>query len=215
MSTFIHTFKPGSPPAPTILVCHGTGGDENSLVWLAEALFPGAAILSPRGNVSEYGAPRFFRRFAEGVFDLDDIRFRANELADFVASSATEYGFDPNNVWGMGYSNGANILAATLMLRPETLGATVLLRAMVTLEDVGAPNLVGKSIIISEGLYDAIVPTENAERLVRQLERFGATVDVNWHDGGHNLDSREIAKLGDMIHERLILNESTNPPAIS
>lgn len=187
----IHTFRPGTN-GRTILVCHGTGGDENSLTWLAEVLDPEAAILSPRGNVSEGGMPRFFRRFAEGVFDLEDVTFRANELADFVSLAIERYELDAQSIVGVGYSNGANILSQTMLLRPESLSQLVLLRAMVVLEEVGQPDLSGKRVWISDGVRDPIVPTENAERFAAQLKGFGADVTLNWHNGGHELGREEI-----------------------
>lgn len=192
-----HVFLPGETER-TLLVLHGTGGDENSLISLGEALLPGANILSPRGNVSENGMPRFFRRFAEGVFDYEDIRLRAKELADFVASTAGEYEFDPAKVDAMGYSNGANIAWSTLLLRPSTLQRLVLFRPMVTLTDVEA-DLTGKKIFVSAGERDPIVPTQNVEQLVEQMKSLGAEVAVNWYFGGHELTHTEIELARDWL----------------
>lgn len=200
---FEYNFQPGTVEgAPTILVCHGTGGDENSLTWLGEALFPGAALLCPRGRILEHGAPRFFKRFAEGVFDLDDVKFQASKLADFVIESSVTHGFDPSRVFGIGYSNGANILSAMMLTRPESLMGAALFRAMVTLEHLDTPNLTGKRIFLSEGEFDPIVPVENAQRLAAQLRSFGASVTVYWHQGGHNLARTEIDAASDWLNQQ-------------
>jgi len=186
-----HIYRAGRSQR-TLLVCHGTGGDENSLLWLADALDPEANVLSPRGQVMERGMPRFFRRFAEGVFDLEDVRARCKEMSVFVTWAAREYGFSADQVVGVGYSNGANILLQTLLLHPQSLAAVAAFRAMVVLEDVGTPNLEGTPVFLSEGLHDPIVPVENAERLAAQLQGFGANVSLNWDEGGHDLARGEI-----------------------
>src|ERR671925_274796 len=125
---FAHRFIPGAPDKPVLLLLHGTGGDENDLLPLGEALLPGAARLSPRGKVLENGMPRFFRRLAEGVFDLEDLRLRTEELADLVRDASKAYGFDPSRVVAFGYSNGANVAASLLLQRPETLRGAILAR---------------------------------------------------------------------------------------
>ena len=131
---FIHRYFPGAGErARMLLLLHGTGGDESDLLPLGRQLDPGAALLSPRGKVSENGSPRFFRRFAEGVFDEADVIHRANELADFVAQAGERYNFETRQVVAVGYSNGANIAAAMMLLRPEVFPAAILFRAMVVL----------------------------------------------------------------------------------
>jgi phospholipase/carboxylesterase len=158
---FIHHFVPtkrGS--ARVLLLLHGTGGDEADLLPLGAELDPNAALLSPRGRVTENGMPRFFRRFAEGVFDEEDVIRRANELADFIASAAEKYNFEQANVTAVGSSNGANIAAAMLLLRPETLPAALLFRAMVTLSASPAADLGGKRVLLCAGRYDPIIPLE-------------------------------------------------------
>lgn len=198
--SFVHVYHPPvEGETRTLLVLHGTGGDENNLVSLASSLAPGFGILSPRGKVLENGAPRFFRRFAEGVFDYEDIKLRANELADFIEESAKQYGFQTDELTALGYSNGANIAWSTMLLRPDTLAGAVLFRAMVTLTDVDAPNLNGKRIFISDGRYDPIVPAENAESLVSQMRSFGADVTFNWHEGGHELGRDEMLKASEWL----------------
>lgn len=184
-------FRESSGPR-TIVVCHGTGGDEKSLVWLAEALDPEAAILSPRGDVSENGMPRFFRRFAEGVFDLDDVQARAEAFGDFVLNTMSEHRRDLSKVCGVGYSNGANILAQTALLRPTVFASLVLFRPMQVLEEVGQPDLSELSVWISAGERDPIVPVQTVERLATQFIDHGATLDLNWQTGGHDLSRDEI-----------------------
>lgn len=193
---FVHRFEPARDPAMhqrrTLLLLHGTGGDENDLIPLGRALLPDAALLSPRGRVLEHGMPRFFRRLAEGVFDLDDLRRRAAELARFVAKAAQVYGFDPARVYAMGFSNGANIAAAVLLLHPATLAGGALFRAMVPLEPDAAPDLTGKRVLLSEGRADPIVPVENAERLAALLRAGGADVSLVWQQAGHNLTQADV-----------------------
>ena len=130
-----------TPAAGTLLVLHGTGGDEHDLLPLGRAIAPGATLLSPRGKVLEHGKPRFFRRLAEGVFDVDDLKRRAAELGDFVGAAAAPYGFDTSRLTAVGFSNGANIASALLLLRPEVLSRAVLFRAMVPLEPDPLPGV--------------------------------------------------------------------------
>src|SRR5438477_11104234 len=164
---FTHRFVPAQviPPARVLLLLHGTGGDENDMIPVGRDLDPTAALLSPRGNVLENGMPRFFRRLAEGVFDEEDVIRRAHELADFVGATAARYEFDPKRVIAVGYSNGANIAAAILLLRPEVFVSAVLFRAMVPLVPPGLPNLAHARVLLLSGKQDVIVPMENAERL--------------------------------------------------
>ena len=177
---------------PTLLLLHGTGGNEDDLIPLGRALLPDANLLSPRGKVLENGMPRFFRRLAEGVFDLDDLRFRTNELANFLAAAPSAWGIDPAQIIAVGFSNGANIAASLLLLRPETLAGAILLRAMVPLEPELPPDLRGKPILMAEGRFDPIVPEENAERLAVIFRSAGADVTLRWRDAGHNLTRDDV-----------------------
>ena len=192
--SFIHRFIPGhSPDAPTLLLLHGTGGDENSLLELGRTLSPESALLSPRGKAIENGTtPRFFRRLAEGVFDEDDLRERTHELADFVGAAAGRYGFNPARVVAVGFSNGANIAAATLLLRPEALRGAVLLRAMVPLVPPVTPDLHGKEIFLGAGRYDPLVPVANTERLAAMFRQAGAEALLRWAEAGHQLTGPEV-----------------------
>jgi predicted esterase len=190
---FPHVFKPAQTPgAPTLLVLHGTGGDEHDMLPLG-GLAPGAALLSPRGKVLEHGMPRFFRRLAEGVFDLEDLKFRANELADFIGAAAARYGFDPAGVIALGYSNGANIASAIMLLRPGVLRRGALLRAMVPLEPEPLPSIDGTRVLISNGRMDPIVSPDETERLAKLLQRAGADVEVHWQPAGHQLMPGDFA----------------------
>lgn len=192
--SFVHRFEPGTDPELSpLLLLHGTGGDESDLLPLGRSLAPGAALLSPRGPVLENGMPRFFRRLAEGVFDEADLRRRAGELADFVAEARASYGLAAP--LALGFSNGANIAAAMLLLRPDTLAGAVLLRAMVPLSDPPTADLSGKPVLILSGAADPIVPEENARRLAGQLGRAGAEVEHAVLPAGHGLTQTDLARV--------------------
>jgi phospholipase/carboxylesterase len=192
---FIHQFIP-APHGRTgrvLLLLHGTGGNENDMVPIGRDLDPTAALLSLRGNVLENGMPRFFRRLAEGVFDEADVIRRANELADFLPKAAEQYQFDLKRLTAVGYSNGANVAAAVLLLRPGTITSAVLLRAMVPLTPATAPNLNGARVLICSGKCDPIIPLDNAERLAAMLREAGCDVTHHLEDSGHQLVFGEIA----------------------
>jgi len=191
VANFVHRFEPArDSEAPALLLLHGTGGDENDLLGLGRAIAPGAALLSPRGRVLENGMPRFFRRLAEGVFDEDDVRRRADELADFVDEARARYNVPPPVA--VGYSNGANIAAAVMLLRPQTLSGGILLRAMVPLRQPPKPNLSGKSVLVVSGTHDPIISVANATTLVSQLRDAGAAVDHRLLPAGHNLSHADV-----------------------
>jgi len=189
---FIHRFTPapalGRPP---LLLLHGTGGNEDDLLPLGPMISPGSALLSPRGKVLEGGMPRFFRRLAEGVFDEEDVRCRAHELADFIAEAREAYGLAAPIA--VGFSNGANIAAAVLQLRPEALAGAALIRAMVPLQEPPAADLTGKPVLILSGASDPIVPAENAKRLAATLKAAGATVEHRVLPTGHGLSETDVA----------------------
>jgi phospholipase/carboxylesterase len=192
---FVHRYLPGeNDSGPTLLLLHGTGGNEDDLVQLGETLAPGAAFLSPRGKVSEYGAPRFFRRLAEGVFDHEDLLFRTHELAEFVEAASDEYGIDRSKVVAVGYSNGANVAASTILLHPGLLRAAVLFKAMVPFEPDLTPDLSGMPVFITAGRLDRMIPPDNTQRLADILLEAGADVDLRWHDTGHPLTYDEVAE---------------------
>lgn len=193
--SYHHVYHPGTDPsAPPLLLLHGTGGDEHDLIPLARRLSPGSALLSPRGDVLEQGAPRFFRRFAEGVFDLDDVRQRTHALADFLAAAGQQHGFDARRLTALGFSNGANIAASLLLLRPESLGNAILLRAMVVLDQPAiAGSLTGRRVLLANGQQDPIVPPDHPARLAGLLEAGGATVTAHLAPAGHGLTSGDLA----------------------
>jgi phospholipase/carboxylesterase len=195
-SAFIHRYEPatraGSPP---LLLLHGTGGDENDLLGLGQMISPGAALLSPRGRVLEHGMPRFFRRLAEGVFDEADVRRRAAELGDFVTEARKQYGIAAPVA--VGFSNGANIAAALLLLQPEVLSGAILLRAMVPLSDPPKtdalkPVLGDKPILLLSGQADPIVPASNSAKLAALLSDAGARVDHKVLPAGHQLSQADV-----------------------
>jgi phospholipase/carboxylesterase len=188
---FIHEFVSGGSRR-TLLLLHGTGGNERDLIALGHELDPSASLLSPRGKVLENGMPRFFRRLAEGVFDLEDLQNRTHELADFVSAAAERYKIDIKNIVAVGYSNGANIAAGMLLLRPEILSAAVLFRAMVPLIPEVQPNLSSVRVWIGAGKFDPIVPSSEAKRLTDVLRDAGADVTVRFFDGGHELTAGDV-----------------------
>jgi predicted esterase len=191
----VHRFVPGDGDGPALLLLHGTGGDEDDLIPLGQTLVPGAALLSPRGAVLERGMPRFFRRLAEGVFDLDDLVVRTHQLADFVTAANGAYHLTPGRLVAVGFSNGANIAASTLLLRPEVLGAAALLRPMVPFEPDALPDLTGVPVLIASGRTDPVVTPEQSDRLAALLAAAGADVTVHWSPGGHGLDQGDLEAL--------------------
>jgi predicted esterase len=193
---FIHQFIPAStrPDQVTLLLLHGTGGNEDDLIPLARELYPRASILSPRGKVLESGMPRFFRRLAEGVFDVEDLKFRTHELADFVQGASKVYKFNLRYVISIGYSNGANIASSLLLIHPEIITSAVLFRAMVPFMPEKVPNLSGKNIFIGAGQYDPIVPREQTETLVGLFKKAGANAVLHIQENsGHELGYDEIS----------------------
>ena len=189
---FTHRFIPVGKKSPVLLLLHGTGGNEDDLLDLGRSLHPGAALLSPRGKVLENGMPRFFRRLAEGIFDEADLIRRTHELADFVAAAAAEYGLQTRKIVAVGYSNGANIAASILLLRPETLAGAVLLRAMLPIVPENLPSLAGIPVFLAAGRKDPFIPPEGTDRLADLLRKVGADLTLRWSDRGHQLDPEEI-----------------------
>jgi predicted esterase len=200
--SFHHIYQPAAKPdLPVLLMLHGTGGDEHDLVPLAQTLMPGAAVLSPRGKVLEGPMPRFFRRLAEGVFDLEDLKFRTAELAEFVLAASDRYKFDLKRVIGVGFSNGANIAASLLLLRPGVLHKAVLFRAMVPIVPDPPPILSGRSVLISNGDRDPLVSVQETQRLASLLRTAGADVTVIMQRAGHQLLQEDIAEATDWLQQ--------------
>jgi predicted esterase len=195
---FIHEFVPGNS-SRTLLLLHGTGGNERDLIALGRELDPNTGLLSPRGKVLEHGMPRFFRRLAEGVFDLEDLKHRTNELADFVAAATHHYGLASDNVVAVGYSNGANIAASMLLLRPDILSAAILFRAMVPLIPDTQPKLSSVRVWIGAGTNDPIIPTSQTKRLAELLRRAGADVTMRYFQAGHELTAADVEAARDWL----------------
>jgi phospholipase/carboxylesterase len=188
--SYVHRFEPGNAANPPLLLLHGTGGNEEDLLPLGRAMSPGSALLSPRGKVLENGMPRFFRRLAEGVFDFADVRQRAGELAAFVAEAREAYGMAAPIA--VGYSNGANIAAAMLMLHEGTLAGAVLLRAMMPLDGPAQVRADKVPVLLLAGSMDPIIPAENAGGLAKVLEDQGAAVDFRVLPTGHGLARDDV-----------------------
>ena len=195
---FIHEFVPGTS-SRTLLLLHGTGGNERDLIPLGRELDPNATLLSPRGKVLENGMPRFFRRLAEGVFDLEDLKYRTNQLADFVAAAAQNYGFAADQLVAVGYSNGANIAASIMLLRPEILSAAILFRAMVPLYPETQPNLSSVRVWIGAGTHDPIIPISETKALVELLRNADADVTIRNFHAGHRLTTADVEAAGDWL----------------
>lgn len=204
-SDFKHIFVPGDLRLPVLLLLHGTGGDERDLVELGQFVSPGSPILSVRGKVLENGMPRFFRRLSEGVFDLEDLKFRTNELADFVTKMRKEYGFESNPVIALGYSNGANIASSILLSRPDVLQGAVILRGMVPFEPTAPADLRGKKVLVLSGLADPIVPADNSKRLSAILEGSGADVSFLLKPVGHGLTQSDFSDIRNWMSKETVL----------
>ena len=192
-TSFKHVFKPGDVALPPLLLLHGTGGTEHDLIGLGESVAPGRALLSPRGQVLENGMPRFFRRFAEGVLDEDDIRKRSADLAAFIAGAREAYGIAAP--MALGYSNGANIAAALLLLYPGLLSGAVLLRAMAPFKQLPAVTLPGTKVLLLSGQNDQMIPLADATRLASHLQNSGATVKHQSFPTGHGLTQPDITEV--------------------
>jgi phospholipase/carboxylesterase len=197
---FLHEFVPGNSNR-TLLLLHGTGGSERDLIPLGRELDPDASLLSPRGKILENGMARFFRRLAEGVFDLEDLKTRTHELADFVAAAVRHYNLATDNIVGVGYSNGANIAASMLLLRPAIMHAAILFRAMVPLIPDKLPDLSSVHVWIGAGDQDPIVPASETKRLVELLRRAGGDVTIRFFDAGHGLTKSEVETVSQWLRE--------------
>jgi predicted esterase len=195
---FLHEFVPGNS-SRTLLLLHGTGGNERDLIPLGRELDPDASLLSPRGKILENGMPRFFRRLAEGVFDLEDLKTRTNELGDFVAAAVRHYELSADHIVGVGYSNGANIAASILLLRPEIMRAAILFRAMVPLVPDKLPDLSSVRVWIGAGDQDPIVPSSETKHLAELLRRAGADVTIRFAKAGHGLTNDDVVTARDWL----------------
>jgi predicted esterase/catechol 2,3-dioxygenase-like lactoylglutathione lyase family enzyme len=205
---FVHRYVPAEAGqeltgGTTLLMLHGTGGDESDLLPLGRNLLPGAGILSPRGKVLERGAPRFFRRLAEGVFDQEDLAHRTEELVQFIHAAAATYGLERDGIVAVGFSNGANIAGSVLLRKPGLLRGAVLLSPMVPYEPDALPDLDGTSVFIGAGRNDPIAPAEQVERLASMLREAGADVTVHWQNAGHTITKDELDAAQRWMAERI------------
>lgn len=193
-SELIHRFTPGEGKnaSTTLLLLHGTGGDEHDLVPLGASLLPGAATLSPRGAVSERGAARFFKRLAEGVFDLEDLALRTQHLIQFVNGAVEKYGLDRSRLVAVGLSNGANIAASVLLTTPGVFSHAILFRAMVPFEPKQPTKLGGTPVLLSSGEWDPIATPTQARRLQSLLTAAGAVASINFFNAGHELTRDDV-----------------------
>jgi predicted esterase len=201
---FIHVFEPPkTPTGPILLTLHGTGGNEQALLPAAKMIGASAGVLSPRGKVLERGMPRFFRRLAEGVFDLEDLKVRTGELGEFLKAAAVHYRFDVSQLVAVGFSNGANIGASLLLLHPEILRAGALIRAMVPLVPEPMPSLSRTRVLISNGERDPLVSSDETERLAGLFRAAGADVTLAWQPGGHEFTQADISATRQWVGESL------------
>ena len=190
---FVHVFVPAEKlNSPTLLLLHGTGGDERDLLPLGRELWPGAALLGVRGKVVENGMARFFRRFAEGVFDVEDLKFRTEELVQFIDVASERFEFSKKRLIVVGYSNGANIAASLIIIHPHYLAAAVLFRAMVPFVPELIRDLSHLSVYMGAGRLDPIVPSGQVEELAAIFESGGADVTISWRQGGHELGEDDV-----------------------
>jgi phospholipase/carboxylesterase len=195
-----HVWQPGSS-TPPLLLLHGTGGDERDLLVLRQHLAPDAPVLSPRGAVSEQGMARFFRRLREGVFDEDDLRLRADELAAFLTAAEQKYDVTAGSWLAVGFSNGANMASALLLRHPESLAGAVLLAAMVPFaaDEPRDHALAGKRVLIVNGDSDPMATPEQTSRLTEQLRRRDADVELLSFSGGHTIDAGQLPHIKKFI----------------
>lgn len=188
-----HVFQKGNDSSrPTLLLLHGTGGNEHDLLPLAEIIDKDANVLSVRGNVLENGMPRFFKRLAEGVFDEEDLIFRTTELNNFLDEAAEKYEFDRTNITAVGYSNGANIAASLMFHYENALKTAILHHPMVPRRGIKLPNLAEKRVFIAAGTNDPICPPQESEELNELLANAGAEVELHWENRGHQLTMNEV-----------------------
>ncbi|WP_197318867.1 alpha/beta hydrolase [Saccharomonospora sp. NB11] len=185
--TFEHEFVEGSAGAPVLLLLHGTGGSPTDILSLGKELCPASPMIAPAGPVSEHGAARWFRRHAEGVFDTEDVVHRAGQLADFVTEARHRYGLDGRRLVAAGFSNGANIAAATVLLRPDVLREAVLFAAMLPIPEPPRHDLTGTRVLMANGRHDPMAPLVPAQELAAALRERGSDVTEHWHSGGHQI----------------------------
>lgn len=203
LARFVHRFVPARAGADgsdlTLLTLHGTGGNEEEILPLAEMLSHGAALLSPRGRVLEGGMPRFFRRLSVGVFDVPDLKARAAELAEFIAAARVAYGLGDRPMVAVGFSNGANIAGGLLLAHSGSLQGAALLRPMLPYEPETPPQLPNIPVLIAAGDDDPYTTPEQLARLQEVLTGGGAKVTLHREPAGHNLTRGDVAAVRDWL----------------
>ncbi len=182
---------------PLLFVFHGTGGDENQFFDFGRQLLPDAGIISPRGNVSEHGALRFFRRTGEGVYDMEDLAVRTDAMADFIRARKIET--RPSKVIGLGYSNGANILGSVMLKYPGLFNEAVLMHPLIPWQPDAQPGLAGKRVLITAGQRDPICPPSSTQDFADYLIGQGVETELAWHPGGHEIQQSEIAAIQQFV----------------
>lgn len=182
----------GDAAAPVIFLFHGTGGDENQFFELAGQLLPGARRVAPRGDVSEQGALRYFRRTGEGVYDMADLSLRTEAMAAFIRAQIGEG--RPSRVLGLGYSNGANILASVMFAAPDLFDAAVLMHPLIPFAPPVA-DFSGRQVLITAGRRDPIAPASATQALADYFTASNAATDLAWHEGGHEIRQEELAAI--------------------
>ncbi|NTF32758.1 alpha/beta hydrolase [Rhizobium skierniewicense] len=187
---YSHKVRAGAPGQPVFFVFHGTGGDENQFFDFGTRLLPNATVISPRGDVSEFGAARFFRRTAEGIYDMADLDRATQQMAAFVKANRDYH--ESGLVLGLGFSNGANILANTLIEFPDLFDAAVLMHPLIPFEPKPAPAPASRRVLITAGERDPICPVPLTTGLMQYLKAQGGEVEVEWHAGGHEIRGNEI-----------------------
>ncbi len=198
-----HIFKKGKDPLkPTLLLLHGTGGDESDLLPLAAKIDQDASVLSVRGNVLENGMPRFFKRLAEGVFDEEDLVFRTKELYEFLEEASIKYDFDRENMIAVGYSNGANIAGSLMFHYQNSLKGAILHHPMVPRRGMEIPDLSGKAVFIGAGTNDPICAATESVELQTLFENANAIVHLHWENNGHQLTFEEVAAAAKWYREK-------------
>jgi phospholipase/carboxylesterase len=201
MSYQYRIHKADQPGSPLLFVFHGTGGDENQFFDFGRRLLPRADIVSPRGDVFEHGAARFFRRTGEGVYDMDDLAERTSAMADFIQTH--KEGAKASNAIGLGYSNGANILASVMLTKPDLFDAAILLHPLIPWKPAPQPGLAGKRVLITAGQRDPICPPDLTQSFADYLTSQGATTNLVWHSGGHEIQQSEVAAIERFVRENV------------
>lgn len=193
MTDYIHAETKGTAGAPLVFTFHGTGGDETQFHGLAEQLLPGAHVVSPRGDVSEHGMARYFRRTGEGVYDMKDLAQRREAMAQFIRTKVHEAG--ATRVVALGYSNGANIAAAVAFSHPDLFSDVIAMHPLIPWTPEDQPDLASTRWLITAGERDPICPAPLTRDLLGYLRAQNADVSEHWHPGGHELVQSELGAI--------------------